>query len=32
MNQVHLTDGTSTQANESALLIAMLKYARDHKV
>jgi 4-aminobutyrate aminotransferase/(S)-3-amino-2-methylpropionate transaminase len=31
-NQVHLTDGTITQANESALLFALLKYSKDHKV
>ena len=27
MTQVHLNDGTNTQANESALTIALLKYA-----
>ena len=27
MTQVHLNDGTSTQANESALTVAILKYA-----
>ena len=27
-----LTDGTTTQANEAALLNAVAKYARDHKV
>jgi 4-aminobutyrate aminotransferase / (S)-3-amino-2-methylpropionate transaminase len=30
MTQVHLNDGTSTQANESALTVAILKYAQDH--
>lgn len=30
MTQVHLNDGTTTQANESALTIALLKYAKDH--
>lgn len=30
MTQVHLNDGTTTQANESALTIALIKYARDH--
>ena len=29
MNQVHLTDGTTTRANESALTVAILKYAKD---
>jgi 4-aminobutyrate aminotransferase/(S)-3-amino-2-methylpropionate transaminase len=32
MRSVHLTDGSCTQANESALSIAMVKYAKDHKV
>jgi 4-aminobutyrate aminotransferase/(S)-3-amino-2-methylpropionate transaminase len=32
MNQVHLQDGTTTQANESALTVAILKYARDNKI
>jgi adenosylmethionine-8-amino-7-oxononanoate aminotransferase len=32
MHQVHLSDGTTTRANESALTIAILKYAKDHKV
>lgn len=32
MNQVHLTDGTTTSANESALLLAIAKYAQDHNV
>lgn len=27
MTQVHLNDGTTTQANESALTVALLKYA-----
>jgi adenosylmethionine-8-amino-7-oxononanoate aminotransferase len=31
-NQVHLTDGSTTSANESALTVALLKYARDHNV
>jgi len=30
--QVHFTDGTITQANESALSFALMKYAKDHKV
>ena len=32
MTQVHLSDGTTTQANESALTVALLKYAELHKV
>lgn len=32
MTQVHLNDGTTTQANESALTVAMLKYADLHGV
>jgi 4-aminobutyrate aminotransferase/(S)-3-amino-2-methylpropionate transaminase len=28
---VHLNDGTTTQANESALTVALLKYAKTHK-
>ena len=32
MTQVHLNDGTTTQANESALTIAMLKYADIHGI
>ena len=32
MTQVHLNDGTTTQANESALTVALLKYAQDHKI
>lgn len=32
MTQVHLNDGTTTQANESALTVAILKYANDHKI
>lgn len=32
MTQVHLNDGTTTQANESALTIALLKYAETHKI
>jgi 4-aminobutyrate aminotransferase/(S)-3-amino-2-methylpropionate transaminase len=32
MTQVHLNDGTTTQANESALTVALLKYAEDHKI
>jgi 4-aminobutyrate aminotransferase/(S)-3-amino-2-methylpropionate transaminase len=32
MTQVHLNDGTMTQANESALTVAMLKYADLHGV
>lgn len=32
MSEVHLLDGTTTQANESALTVAMLKYAHDHKI
>lgn len=32
MTQVHLNDGTTTQANESALTIALLKYADLHGV
>ena len=31
-NQVFLTDGTTTQANEAALLNAVAKYARDNGV
>lgn len=31
MTQVHLNDGTTTQANESALTVALLKYAKLHK-
>ena len=27
MTQVHLNDGTTTQANESALTVALIKYA-----
>lgn len=30
MTQVHLADGTTTQANESALTVALLKYAQLH--
>lgn len=30
MTQVHLNDGTATQANESALTVSILKYAQDH--
>ena len=30
--QVHLTDGSITSANESALTVALLKYARDHNL
>lgn len=30
--QVHLSDGTTTQANESALTTALLKYAETHKI
>lgn len=32
MTQVHLNDGTTTQANESALTVAIMKYAKDHRV
>jgi 4-aminobutyrate aminotransferase / (S)-3-amino-2-methylpropionate transaminase len=32
MNQVHLNDGTTTQANESALTVALLQYAKNHGV
>lgn len=32
LNQVYLCDGTMTHANESALLVGISKYARDHKV
>lgn len=32
MSQVHLNDGTTTQANESALTVALLKYAENHKI
>lgn len=32
MTQVHLNDGTTTQANESALIVSLLKYAHDHKI
>jgi hypothetical protein len=32
MNQVHLNDGTTTQANESALTVAMIKFAKDHNI
>jgi adenosylmethionine-8-amino-7-oxononanoate aminotransferase len=32
MTQVHLNDGTTTQANESALTVALLNYAEDHGI
>jgi adenosylmethionine-8-amino-7-oxononanoate aminotransferase len=32
MTQVHLNDGTTTQANESALTVALLKYAENHGI
>ena len=32
MTQVQLNDGTSTQANEAALTVALLKYAENHGV
>lgn len=32
LNQIHLQEGTTTQANESAITVAILKYARDHKI
>jgi 4-aminobutyrate aminotransferase / (S)-3-amino-2-methylpropionate transaminase len=32
MTQVHLNDGTTTQANESALTVALLKYADLHGI
>jgi 4-aminobutyrate aminotransferase/(S)-3-amino-2-methylpropionate transaminase len=32
LTQVHLNDGTTTQANESALTLAMLTYADTHQV
>lgn len=32
LNQVHLQEGTVTQANESAITVAMFKYARDNKI
>jgi 4-aminobutyrate aminotransferase/(S)-3-amino-2-methylpropionate transaminase len=32
MQQVHLSDGTMTQANESALTVALLQYAKTHNV
>jgi 4-aminobutyrate aminotransferase / (S)-3-amino-2-methylpropionate transaminase len=32
MTQVHLNDGTTTQANESALTVAMLAYASTHGI
>lgn len=32
MRSVHLTDGSCTQANESAISIAMVKYSKDHKI
>lgn len=28
---MHLNDGTTTQANESALAVALIKYAAHHK-
>lgn len=32
MTQVQLNDGTTTQANEAALTVALLKYAENHAV
>lgn len=32
MRQVFLTDGTMTNANESALLVAIAKYAKDNSI
>lgn len=32
MTQVHLNDGTTTQANESALTVALLSYAEEHGI
>lgn len=32
LNQVHINDGTTTQANESAIQVALAKYARDRKL
>jgi adenosylmethionine-8-amino-7-oxononanoate aminotransferase len=32
MTQVQLNDGTTTQANEAALTVALLKYAENHGV
>jgi len=31
-NQVHLCDGTTTQANESAITLALLKFLENHKI
>lgn len=31
MSQVHIGDGTSTNANETAISVAMIKYAMEHK-
>lgn len=32
MNQVHLSDGTTTRANESALTVALIRYAQEHNI
>ena len=31
-NQVHICDGTTTQANESAIALSLLKFAENHKM